>query len=528
MRVLLVLVLLAGGCGDDTTTASGDMSAGGDDQSFAGADFAGAGDLPCTNRMFNGFNGVQTSLVVFACPCGCTVDAMESTVTNPMWGATKTAGSTFAPIAGVALGEDLHYSGTVAQLGLYSVGPTAQFFLDGDFDMLVDYDLVSTPPGESHLLMSVRDPGAVQSIQTFDIEREQLSDGSGYYATMLGGVPSNMIASAAHARHAAPYAFGLHVHLVCRRRDDLDADRAEGAARRRQRHRHAQRLQQRRRWHVGVRLSAALSQSAAGVGHARESAELERDYSPTTDRARRESARRLRRSGRALPGSTSGRRPRSDVLGIGDLLRQRAHLRRRRRGVLAAADDQRRAVDARQQRRAIGPMRHRPRRRQDRVGAIDAEIAHALPQIVRCVPRQQALRHTVEERGRSVVAHLPHGRLARRSRHVTVGGRPRIAKDERAEPRAMPLGQRQRDVAADRQAAHGRHRHAELVEQRHHVVGELVHGRLAEQRRLAEPAQVDGDDAPPVAELRHLLGPHAPIERERVQEHERGPEPRDS
>ena len=197
MRVLLVLVLLAGGCGDDTTTASGDMSAGGDDQSFAGADFAGAGDLPCTNRMFNGFNGVQTSLVVFACPCGCTVDAMESTVTNPMWGATKTAGSTFAPIAGVALGEDLHYSGTVAQLGLYSVGPTAQFFLDGDFDMLVDYDLVSTPPGQSHLLMSVRDPGAVQSIQTFDIEREQLSDGSGYYATMLGGVPSNMIASAA-------------------------------------------------------------------------------------------------------------------------------------------------------------------------------------------------------------------------------------------------------------------------------------------------------------------------------------------
>ena len=45
--------------------------------------------------------------------------------------------------------------------------------------------------------MSVRDPAAVQSIQTFDIEREQLSDGSGYYATMLGGVPSAMLASAA-------------------------------------------------------------------------------------------------------------------------------------------------------------------------------------------------------------------------------------------------------------------------------------------------------------------------------------------
>jgi hypothetical protein len=197
MRVLFLLVVLAGGCGDDTTTGTGDMSAGGDDLSSAGADFAGAGDMPCVNRMFNGFNGVQTTLAVFACPCGCTVDGMESSVLNPMWGATKTSGSNFAPIAGVGLGEDLHYSGNLETLGLYSVGPTAQFFLDGDFDMLVDYDLVSTPPGQTHLLMSVRDPGAVQSIQTFDIEREQLPDGSGYYATMLGGVPSNMITSAA-------------------------------------------------------------------------------------------------------------------------------------------------------------------------------------------------------------------------------------------------------------------------------------------------------------------------------------------
>jgi hypothetical protein len=197
MRVLFLLVLLAGGCGDDTTIGTGDMGAGGDDLAAGGADFAGAGDMPCVNRLFPGFNGVQTSLATFACPCGCTVDGMQANVVNPMWGATKTSGSSFVPIAGVGLGEDLRYSGSVEQLGLYSVGPTAQFFLDGDFDMLLDYDLVSAPPGQTHLLMSVRDPGAVQSIQTFDIEREQLSDGSGYYATMLGGVPSNMIASAA-------------------------------------------------------------------------------------------------------------------------------------------------------------------------------------------------------------------------------------------------------------------------------------------------------------------------------------------
>lgn len=197
MRLLLVLALLAGGCGDDTTNASGDLGAGGDDLSASGIDLAGTGDMTCIFRSFNGFNGVQTQPAFFDCACGCTIDAMESSVVNPMWGATKTANSNFAPIAGVALGEDLHYAGNVEQLGLYSVGPTAQFFLDGDFDMSIDYDLVTAPPGQTHLLMSVRDPGAVQSIQTFDIEREQLSDGSNFYATMLGGVPSNMVATTA-------------------------------------------------------------------------------------------------------------------------------------------------------------------------------------------------------------------------------------------------------------------------------------------------------------------------------------------
>ena len=197
MRLLLLLALVAGGCGDDTTTLGGDLGAGGDDLSFAGLDLAGSGDMTCVFRSFNGFNGVQTQLAYFACPCGCSIDTMESGVVNPMWGATKTANSNFAPLAGVGLGEDLHYRGNVEQLGLYSVGPTAQFYLDGDFDLSIDYDLVSPPPGLTHLLMSVRDPGAVQSIQTFDIEREQFSDGTNYYATMLGGVPSDMVATTA-------------------------------------------------------------------------------------------------------------------------------------------------------------------------------------------------------------------------------------------------------------------------------------------------------------------------------------------
>ena len=187
--MFLLLALLAGGCGDDTTSGTGDMGAGsGEDLSLANGDLSATGDMPC-NRLFGGFGTGATTLAVFACPCGCTIDAMDAMSVSGLWGATNTANSNFVPILNVGLGEDLHYHGSLEQLGLYSAGPIEQFFLDGDFDLLIDYDLVSPPPGESHLILSVRNPGTVQGTQTFEVEREQLADGSNAYGTMLGGVP---------------------------------------------------------------------------------------------------------------------------------------------------------------------------------------------------------------------------------------------------------------------------------------------------------------------------------------------------
>lgn len=197
MRAFLVLALVASGCGDDTTAGSGDLGLGGDDASAAAADLSVAGDLPCANRAFGGFGGMPTGLQLFACPCGCTIDDMKGGVVSGLWGASQTANSSFAPMVGVALGENLQYRGSVEQLGLYSVAPTAQFFLDGDFDLSLDYDLVSAPPGETHLILGVRDPGTVQGIETFEIEREQLADGSNVYGSMLGGVPPKTIATGA-------------------------------------------------------------------------------------------------------------------------------------------------------------------------------------------------------------------------------------------------------------------------------------------------------------------------------------------
>src|SRR3954471_2665987 len=119
MRIFAVLILCAaaGGCDDDSTSGgAGDMSAGGGGSGGA-TDLSLTGDLISCDRLFTGFTGMQTSTAFFACPCGCTVDSMELATVNPMWGASHASNSNFAPIAGVALGEDLHYSGPIEQLG---------------------------------------------------------------------------------------------------------------------------------------------------------------------------------------------------------------------------------------------------------------------------------------------------------------------------------------------------------------------------------------------------------------------------
>ena len=127
MRLVLLLALVASGCGDDTTSLDTmDLGAGGDDLAADGRDLSFVGDMVC-NGTFPGFSGVQTSLVVFACPCGCIVDSFEENFVNPNWGSSHSPSSSFAPIAGVGLGEALHFDGTSAfEYGsLYSVAPTS-------------------------------------------------------------------------------------------------------------------------------------------------------------------------------------------------------------------------------------------------------------------------------------------------------------------------------------------------------------------------------------------------------------------
>ncbi len=204
MRVLLIVCLASlVGCGDDTTAmthAGGDdMSAqlGGEDLSSLPADLPSCAAGP---RTFLGYPGANATLLTFDCSCGCLIDGFANTLVNGNWGSSTSGGASFVPTSsglGMALATTTT-STSPSLASLASEGPIARFFLDGDFDMQVDYDLnASAPPGESHLVLGVRKPNTVQGIPVYEVERARQADGSEVYVTQLGGVPAVQVATAA-------------------------------------------------------------------------------------------------------------------------------------------------------------------------------------------------------------------------------------------------------------------------------------------------------------------------------------------
>jgi hypothetical protein len=85
-----------------------------------------------------------------------------------------------------------------AVVGLLSQQPLGGFYLDGDFDLAVDYSFDGmSPPGESHLILGVRLPALAVGTEIYDVERARLSDGSDVYRSQLGGVPPQDTATTA-------------------------------------------------------------------------------------------------------------------------------------------------------------------------------------------------------------------------------------------------------------------------------------------------------------------------------------------
>jgi hypothetical protein len=201
MRVwLIVSMACLAGCGDDTTTMShgGDLGAqaGGHDLAVAAPPDLAA----CVFGNFFGYPGANASPLSFDCPCGCMIDPFDDSLPSSNWGTSTGGGASFvAETSGTGMTLAWSAANTTPSLAsLASEGPIARFYLDGDFDLQVDYALNgAAPPGESHLVLSVRKPDSVQSLTIYQVERARETDGTEAYATQLGGVPAVRVATAA-------------------------------------------------------------------------------------------------------------------------------------------------------------------------------------------------------------------------------------------------------------------------------------------------------------------------------------------
>ena len=192
--ILPLLVAAAVGC-DDTSNGVGDGGAGGD-QSVA---LDGGGppppdlfgqpppDMTCINQQFLGFLGASAGERRVSCACGCTIDPFSNaSQVNQIWNGTIMS-TTFAPsTSGLSVTPDSPDGGTAIG-ALTSLNPAGPFFLDGDFDLLVDYELTGTLPPSAEALLQVNNPKPPID-STYTIERQTTGAGVNEYRASLAGI----------------------------------------------------------------------------------------------------------------------------------------------------------------------------------------------------------------------------------------------------------------------------------------------------------------------------------------------------
>jgi hypothetical protein len=195
-RALFLPLLLVAAVGCDSSDANGDGGAGGDDQSVPSdgggpppPDLFGRPppDMTCILQQLQGFLGASTGERRVSCACGCTIDSFtNASQVNQIWNGTIMS-TTFAPSSsGLNVTPDSPDGGT-ALGALTSLNPAGPFFLDGDFDLLVDYELTGTLPPSAEALLQVNNPKPPID-STYTIERQTNGAGSNEYRAALAGI----------------------------------------------------------------------------------------------------------------------------------------------------------------------------------------------------------------------------------------------------------------------------------------------------------------------------------------------------
>jgi len=145
--------------------------------------------LSCPQPIFTGFPGDSTSERRVDCSlCGCTVDTLSKAAEQGLW--TKSTLS--ATLSDSAPGIYIVADGSVgpAFASLTSLNPGGSFYLDGDFDLRMEY---STPvfPSASRIALRVDVP----SSEFFEVSRGRTVDGAAVYSATLAGIPAEKAAS---------------------------------------------------------------------------------------------------------------------------------------------------------------------------------------------------------------------------------------------------------------------------------------------------------------------------------------------
>lgn len=194
---LVAAAWLASGCGNGSRSDGGaDLSAVSGDLG-APRDLSASGDLSCVHQTFAGFAGTTANERRLDCTCGCDVDTFESGVVSGFWNVAA-GESGVVPLVGVGLELEVASDGGTALSALNSESPLGPFYLDGDFDLLVDWRLAAPPPPGAHLTLNLSDQsGTVNG--SYSLERERTTAGNGDFTAQLGGIAPVQIATTAES-----------------------------------------------------------------------------------------------------------------------------------------------------------------------------------------------------------------------------------------------------------------------------------------------------------------------------------------
>ena len=181
-RSLMLSVLLAaaaslGACGDDSHDDLGGPV------DLLGADLpVSLPDLSVCPIPFQGFPGDSPSERRLDCTlCGCEIDSLSKAAEEGLWAKTSTGATLTDSTPGIYILTDGVSGPAFATLSSLNVaGP---FYLDGDFDLRVDY-LISLQSYATHVALRVDLPDGT----FYEVARKSSSTGSNTYAAQLGGL----------------------------------------------------------------------------------------------------------------------------------------------------------------------------------------------------------------------------------------------------------------------------------------------------------------------------------------------------